>query len=199
MRDPQQQPKRSAEGGVRWAGVAALLLGCGPGAKGPTAEGPAEGALMRADAWAPIPPEDDPWPGGAGCSAEATRLEGDVLELDTGLCAHISVQQVILGEVREGERLALLAWHAPLTLSSGPAEGADTSGAEESGGAEGWMVLTLDGQPLWELRRPIPSGPTVEAREDILGIAAPEGALLRLHVENHGANTWNFAWLQRAD
>lgn len=160
-----------------------LAVGCAPGEKAADTAAQPTSEIMDVARWTPIEAADDPWPGAEGCSAAATRIEEDVLELDTGICGHISVEQPILSAVEAGEALALLAWHAALTA---PAP------------AEGWMVLTLDGQPLWELRRPIPSGPFVEAREDLLGVDAAPGALLRLHVENHGANSWRFAWLRRA-
>ena len=160
-----------------------LAVGCAPSEKGADTAAQPTSEIMDVARWTPIEAADDPWPGAEGCSAAATRIEEDVLELDTGICGHISVEQPILSAVEAGEPLALLAWHAALTAAAP---------------AEGWMVLTLDGQTLWELRRPIPSGPFVEAREDILGVDAAPGALLRLHVENHGANSWRFAWLRRA-
>jgi hypothetical protein len=102
--------------------------------------------------------------------------------VNTGLCTYAFLEQPLLADVAVGDEVEVAMWYSAL-VSTEP--------------AEGHMALLIDGRLLWERVVPIPSD--ADAHTDLVevGFDAPAGALIQLHVHNHGANTWNLLRVER--
>ena len=96
-------------------------------------------------------------------------------EVQTSLCDYLTVAQAISAPVYAGDRIAIAASHDTLVA---PAP------------SQGYMGLALDGEIIWELDVPIPASAEVYMDELVLDRDIPAGAVLQLHVHNHGENTW---------
>lgn len=148
----------------------------------PTATGPV--ALVDVAAWAPadsVDPFADERPDGATCDG-GTELEGGTLEVDTGVCAWLWVEQPLLAPVAEGDPLELVFWHSWLD-------------APEP--AEGHLAVVIDGEVAHELLVPIPGEPASYTERFASPATARAGAPVGLHLHNHGTNTWNVLRLDR--
>ena len=143
---------------------------------------PAE--LVDADVWMRTPEALDAYvtrrPAGVMCDPQVgygSELFGGVpaLEINTGWCNFLTVDQPLLADIRPGERLVVSVWHFELWANEP---------------AEAFLGLAIDGEPLWEHRVPIPSesGLVHEAIEldDVYDI----GTEVQFHLDNHGLNSW---------
>lgn len=114
------------------------------------------------------------------CSAWWPTDEGALLEFDTNFCAAMTVEDTLGHALPPGTRLVLTTSHA-IVLADAP--------------ATGYLGLAIDDQVL--VLRPVaipgPAGAYVD--EVVLPHAVNADARLRLHVSNHGANTWRFVQL----
>ena len=145
-------------------------------------------SLIDQTAWVDTPEASDPLadhrPPMLDCGIAAWFLEaGDtVLEMDTGVCDYMSLEQPMLVGVEEGQTLGLEMFHFDLT-------------APEP--AEAHIALLLGETVVWERVIPIPGGPGGSAPAEVWQetfsseVSAPAGTPLRLHLHNHGQNTWN--------
>lgn len=154
-------------------------LGC---AEDPTAEGTWD--LVDPAAWSLVPLADDPFdpPADAACDPRGVQLEEGTVEVLTDLCGWATLTQSAAVDVAPGDALAWFAFHGPLTAAE-PAEGV--------------MILQVDGETLWSVTVPIPSGEGIYLEDAVADQAWPEGAEVTLHVHNHGANAWRFVHLRR--
>ncbi len=136
---------------------------------------------MDHDAWLDMAadPLAEHRPPNADCDPYAARLESGTLEVDTGLCSYLSVEQDVRGGFEPGVRYALHFWHDRLV-------------AEEP--AEAHVAVLQEGRLVWETHIPIPSLPM---QHEASWVATEGGQRLGLHMHNHGANTWNFWDLRR--
>lgn len=141
--------------------------------------------LLDPGAWSATAAVDDPWrherPDTPVCPVEESwRVEAGGLEVDTGACDYLSVSQPLVRAITAGQPLRVTAWWQNLI-------------AEDLG--QGHLAVSIDGEVVWEEWVDIP-GPA-DARE--IEVAAPAdaepGALVTLHLHNHGANTWRFQGL----
>lgn len=130
------------------------------------------------DPLAPHRPADTP-----DCLTGGWLYEGLTLEVDTGECPYAALSQSLLGSFEQGEPIEVVFWHADLVA------------LEPS---EGHIAILVDDEMLWERTIPIPSEPCAYTDVIEAPFAAAEGATLRLHLHNHGANTWNLRRVQRA-
>ena len=116
------------------------------------------------------------------CLPEGVRVEGGTLEVETGPCPYADLDHPLAAPVREGDRIEVLGWHGALA-------------AEEP--AEAHIALLLGRVILWERTLPIPSEADVWADEVIAPTSGEEGDPLRLHLHNHGPNSWNLRHVRR--
>lgn len=119
--------------------------------------------------------------GDVDCPAAAWTIEGATVEVDTGACPLAVLEQPLLADVLPSDTLELVFWHNQLV-------------AEEE--AEAHLALLIDGTVIYERFVPIPSEPEAYT-ERITGVRADPGALLQLHLHNHGANSWNLLHVER--
>jgi hypothetical protein len=161
--------------------IGLMLAGCA----GETAQPGEPLPLAVHEAWTIMPRASDPFAGeewdGPVCPEGGTTLEGGrtawVLEIDTLVCNHVTLEQEAMVDIRRGDELYLLWWHLALTAP---------------GVAEGHVALVVDGEIVYEQWIPIPA---VEAAYEIRWRAdrrVRAGAPIQLHVHNHGTNTWQF-------
>lgn len=136
--------------------------------------------------WTEVSAEDDPFagrrPDEVSCGPLGWYLEVNVLEVNTEDCNYLAISQPMLSDIRAGEWVSMLYWHAALFYEAP---------------AVGWVGVALDGVPVAEFEVGIPAKPASyepnwEALDDV-----PEGAPLSLHLTNHGSNTWNVARVER--
>jgi hypothetical protein len=129
--------------------------------------------LMQPD---PLDPEAD-------CDEAGVHEDAGVIEVDTNLCGWATLSQPSMGPVHEGESLDLLAWHSAL--------------ASTETGEQGVMWLELGGERLFSVTKDIPSSEEVFVETVELTGSHPSGSEVRLHVHNHGGNSWSLAHLRR--
>ena len=125
------------------------------------------------------PPEDLVCDTELGTVAEL--LGGEmVYSIYTQYCSYSTVQQPSLSSISAGEEFYIRFWHSTLNAPLG---------------ATANVVLTIDGDLIWneQLPIPFPSGldvVRVEATKDY-----PEGAPIVYHVDNHGDNEYSLVEL----
>lgn len=147
------------------------MVGCAPA--GPL-------AVIDPAAWTAISP--DPLDSSQDCAAEAMQLEAGLVEIDTTLCNWVTMDQPSLAKVREGDLLDVFAFHSAL------------SAAEP---ATGRMAVWIDDELVWEVTPPIPSAEGIYSEQVVAPSTAPAGSEVRLHISNHGGNSWRFVSLER--
>jgi hypothetical protein len=173
--------------------VSLFLAACtGPGGSDDGAPGPRPGALLvdmaswvdgdEAVAADPFPTHRPEGVEG-GCPTGSVVLEGASLEIRTGTCPYVWLQQPLESDFYEGEPIELVFWHSDL-VAEGP--------------AEAHLAMVVDEQVLFEANVAIPSPPGAYTEAMLAPFDAPAGAVATLHLHNHGANVWNFLRLERA-
>jgi hypothetical protein len=135
--------------------------------------------LEHEDAWQPSLAEDDPLPEHRPelVDCDGWHLESGGLEIDTGACNYLSLEQPLIHPLEAGDPLRLQLWWQALA-SVDP--------------AEGHLAIFVDGELLWEEHVPIPGPADIRSLEFESPLDAPAGATLTLHLHNHGYNTWHF-------
>jgi hypothetical protein len=178
---------------MRGLGVALAAAGCagqGPsGDSGAAAGAPrAEGALVTMSDWArgdgavwadPVPGHT---PADASCPEGGALVEGASFEVRTGTCTYGWFQQPALIDLRPGDEVELVFWHSTLV-------------SEEDG--QGHVALFVGDDLLFERYVDIPSDPMAYTERVTVGASADEGAIVTLHLHNHGANDWNVLRIER--
>lgn len=136
-------------------------------------------ALVRSDDWQPQAAEDDPAPDHRPAIVECPGWypEGGGLEIDTGACNYLSLQQPLLDAIEPGDPVHLELWWQTLA-SVEP--------------AEGHLAVYVGDALLWEEHVPIPGPAAARSLDFASPVGAPAGAPLTLHLHNHGYNTWHF-------
>lgn len=167
------------------AAATGASTGSGSADAGPTTGEPRMPApLVDHAAWAVVDAADDPLadhrPAEVDCGTTGAFTEGNVYEIDTGLCNYLARRQPSLVEIRAGDRLFVAAFH-------------DTLASTEAGQAH--FALLVDSTVVWEQLVDIPASPgVVEATpfqdEVLIDVDVPAGTPVDLHLHNHGYNTW---------
>lgn len=140
--------------------------------------------LVEVTAWSSSAPAHDPFaqhrPAEVLCPDAGWQVEGGSLEVSTGACHYLSVEQGLLRDVAAGEPIIVNLWHQALHADYG---------------AIGHAALVVgdgeDAEVLWEREVGIP-GPSAIWRDEVRArrdLAA--GERVTFHLHNHGANTWN--------
>lgn len=136
--------------------------------------------LVSNEAWQPAAAADDPQPEHRPALVECEHgwyPESSGVEIDTGACNYLSLQQPLLDAIEPGDPLHLQLWWQSLA-SVDP--------------AAGHLAIFVDDELLWEELVPIPGPAAARSLEFPSPLGAPAGATLTLHLHNHGYNTWHF-------
>lgn len=148
-----------------------LLSGCAEPVPVPIVDG---------SAWVQMDASDDPLPthseGLTACSPEGWGPELGGLEVETGVCAYASLEQPLLIDLQTGDAIEIAWWHQTLN--------AETP-------TEGHIALLIGEQILWERTIAIPGDARSYNDSATMPLDAPAGTAIRLHLHNHGANSWN--------
>lgn len=155
----------------------------------PTCERHAEiQPLVFAEDWTATAAADDPLadhrPEPMICPSAAWGEELGVLEVSTGGCNYLSVEQPLAEPIAIGDPLRLQIWWQPL-IAAAP--------------AIGHLALLIDGELIWEAEVAIPGAADARSITFASPIAAEPGATVTFHLHNHGANSWTLAELARLD
>lgn len=138
------------------------------------------GAVVDVEAWSVSGAAEDPFaehrPAEIACPAIAWGVETSSLEVNTGACNYLSIEQPLLRDVPAGATIVVNLWHQPLH-------------AEQN--ALGHVALVVGEELVWERSVAIP-GPAAVWRDEV---PAPRdlgaGERVVFHIHNHGANNWN--------
>lgn len=137
-----------------------------------------EGSLIDPDLWewSTDDPFADDVSAEADCADDAWGRFTDYLDVDTSTdCDYLAVEQPSLVKVRAGRQVRVQTWHGPLTADAP---------------AEGHLLLTLGDHVLLDYAVAIPADDTVQLLDVKLPETVPAGTPVRLHVHNHGDNSW---------
>ena len=137
-------------------------------------------SLVNGENWSLVSQDNDPFPisdeNTPPCTRIAFRPEYGGVELDTGICNHITLSQPASVAVARGASIYITGWHSTLV-------------SEEMG--VGQMRVMLGDQDVWTIQSPIP-GPAQSFDVEIINrVEVTPGERVYVHVSNHGANTWN--------
>ncbi len=142
------------------------------------------GPLVDPDAWVWDVDGADPFPahrqGYEDCDLEGLGsfyVEEGVLEVATGTCGYLVLEQPSLVEVRPDDLVVWTVHHADL-LAEDP--------------AETHVAIALGDDVLWDWTVPIPSLSELLVQRAYAPSRAPEGTPVRIHLHNHGDNVWRF-------
>lgn len=157
--------------------LVSLLVGC----TSPTEPG----SLVNHILWEYIPLENDPFKGLATeevvCPEGGFKVEGEgadqILEIDTGICNFVTLEQPLPRSLRAGDTLEWTLWHLTLVYLEP---------------AEAYVALTIDDELLWERTMPIPSPAAAYSQDLTMPRDFDAGVAIRVHLHNHGNNSWRF-------
>lgn len=117
---------------------------------------------------------EDPWGAGEPCAGWAVEEAG--VEVRTGDCPWVSLSQPLLRDARPGaEVLGGVLW----------------DGLYADAPAEAVLGVAVDGAVVWEATAPIPQG-SGDAPLRVDGAGWVAGAVVTLHVHNHGLNAYTW-------
>lgn len=162
-----------------------LLIACG-------VSGAEPGSIIDHTLWEYVPLEDDPFkdyaPSEVLCPVSGYEVEGEgedkILEVDTSICNFITLEQPLARALRAGDILEWSMWHLTLVFTEP---------------AEAYVALTIGDHLIWEQTMPIPSPAAAYSRELDVPADIPQGAPIRIHLHNHGNNSWRFHRLAVSD
>jgi len=142
--------------------------------------GVVEAFTSEVEAWEPGDSDTDPLgshrPVDDRCPVASWRPDGGALEVETGACHYAWLVQEVPADLVAGSVLSADVWHSALDALEP---------------AEGHVALVLDGELIWEATRSIPGEPGILEVDVVLQHDVEAGALLGLHLHNHGDNAWN--------
>jgi hypothetical protein len=175
--------------------LAAFWTGCSDGTTktdgtSDSGEAPPSGSivdLVRFDQWEQLDASDDPYPSHRNddhaCDDKGILAEENTLEINTGDCGYALVGQPLRADLEAGDWVELMMYHSALA-STDPL-------------AEGHFSLWIGEHLYWERTMAIPSAAEVYWVPTAIDWDAEAETMVRLHLHNHGANSWRVAYLRR--
>lgn len=160
---------------MKVAVLLAPLTACAPTEPGPLTD-PMRWAHV-ADGADPFPAHQQPYEGCDFAEAGSFYEEDGVLEIDTGVCGYLVLEQPTLRAVAPGDLVEWTISHSDL-LAEAP--------------AEAHVAIALGDDVLWSWTTPIPTLSEVLVQRAAAPSRAPEGTPARIHLHNHGDNRWRF-------
>lgn len=113
-----------------------------------------------------------------GWYIESVSADSNVLEANTGVCNYLALQEPAATSAAPGDVLFTELSYFDLTAPSP---------------SEAHVALSVDDLVIWETTIPIPSDADVRELEIPLTVPVAEGELIRIHLHNHGQNSWNLS------
>ena len=158
---------------ARAIALALCVAGCGEGQ-------PQQFWSSNLNAWADLEQARDPLPDHrpVADACPGWWLEDDLVEVDTDACDYFTIAQPVTRPFDRGATLTAGFIHDGLVSVSGPA----TTHA----------AIVLDSNVVWETTFELPQPPGFTPIEEAIEDPIVEGALLTLHLHNHGANAYRW-------
>lgn len=151
------------------------------------AESTSFASLIDMENWAPLSASEDPFASAGsqgdastppGCGVLGFTVEQGMLEIDTGRCGFMTLEQPALEAVHEGQLVLLTLSHFDLTAPE-PAEGV--------------AALALGSCVVWSKTVPIPRAAEVYEEKFVSDCELDRGDPVLFHLHNHGQNNWQLA------
>ncbi|MGB0639571.1 MAG: hypothetical protein ACPGTU_09570 [Myxococcota bacterium] len=143
--------------------------------------------LVFFDQWVMLPESDDPYPDHRGdyddCDPGGILPEDGVLEINTNDCGYAIVGQPLASDIVAGDWVELLMYHSALAAIDEP--------------AEAHFSLWIGENLYWERTFAIPLAAEVYPVPITVDWSAEAGTPVRLHLHNHGGNSWRVGYLKR--
>jgi len=143
--------------------------------------------LVIFDEWSILGASMDPYPehktADHSCDPKGVLPEEEVLEINTNDCGYAVVGQPIKAEILEGDWVELMMYHSALSSVDEP--------------AEAHFSLWVGENVFWERTIAIPAAPEIYPVPLQVEWSAEAGELARIHLHNHGGNSWRVAYLKR--
>jgi hypothetical protein len=118
------------------------------------------------------------------CGVAGFFVERGELEIDSRRCNYLLAEHPALRDVQPGQRISLEFRHFDL---------------EAPEPAQTHVAILFGDQLQWEIEIPIPSPANVIRAEFVATTELLAGEPIRLHLHNHGQNTYTFAWMRVAE
>ena len=142
-------------------------------------------SLIDVNAWSEQAAAADNFPGhrpaDTDCPDSSWYNEDGALEVETGYCRYLSLVQPGLTDVRAGDSLHLVLWHADLAFAKP---------------AKAHVAVTLAGKRVWEQSISIPAEANIYDLRIPVNFDAPAGSEVEFHLHNHGYNSWTLLRLE---
>ena len=171
---------------ILWAPLLGPLSGCEEnGASGANGAMDESIALVHNEAWEVVEPLVDDFAVSTQLSDECIQGDGFLSEVfgedlifsvDTGKCASVTVEQLLLNNLPAHAFVTGRVWHFSLS-------------AEKP--AMAWVAITIDDTLVWSEQIAIPADSGLILIKWRTALPFSAGAPIRFHVQNHGSNTWH--------
>ncbi len=143
--------------------------------------------LVHFDQWSILDDIQDPHPAHRTdahvCNESGILPEDEVLEINTNDCGYALVGQPLQASIETGDVIELLMYHSALSAIEQP--------------AEAHFSLMVGDRAFWDITIDIPWQSEVYLVPIEVDWSAGAGTLVRLHLHNHGGNSWRIAYLKR--
>jgi hypothetical protein len=143
--------------------------------------------LVAFDGWTLLDPERDPTPAHrdpeSSCDPRGVIPEEGVLEVNTNDCGYAVLGQPTLHPIAAGDTLELLMYHSALAAIDEP--------------AEGHFSLWIGDALFWEVNVAIPAAAEIYLVPVTVDFDAVPATDVRVHLHNHGGNSWRIGHLKR--
>jgi hypothetical protein len=166
---------------MRHVALAVALLACACGAEEPSEEsGPfPQLELVDHDDWTVSDAAADPLaahrPNPVECLDSEWFAEGPGLEVETGACNYLMVEQPTISDIDAGSEVHISIAHFDLMAASP---------------AEAHVAIVLDGAVIWDATEAIPSPAAPLSGDWSADADYPAGTRIQFHLHNHGYNSW---------
>jgi len=142
-------------------------------------------SLVDVNAWSEQTAAADSFPGhrpaDTDCPDSSWYNEDGALEVETGYCRYLSLVQPSLTDVKAGDSLHLVLWHANLAFEKP---------------ATAHVAVTLAGKLVWEQSIAIPAEANIYDLRIPVDFDVPPGSEVEFHLHNHGYNSWTLLGLE---
>jgi len=143
--------------------------------------------LVAHDGWVQLPADSDPFPEHLNdshvCDPDGILPEDGVLEVNTNDCGYAVLGQPIAADIKAGDWVELLMYHSALASVEAP--------------AEGHFSLWIGDSEFWGRTIDIPAAAEIYLVPIQVDWSLDAGSEARIHLHNHGGNSWRVAYLKR--
>ena len=143
--------------------------------------------LVFFDQWTILSQDHDPFPHHRTeehqCDPSGVLAEEGVLEINTNDCGYAVVGQPLQMPIQSGDAIELLMYHSALSAVDVP--------------AEAHFSLMIGENVFWESTIPIPWQAEVYIVPMVIDWDAEAETMVKVHLHNHGGNSWRVGYLKR--